>query len=338
MVELRTRRATGLLREFDDAGVLAPADVHVAARLGELTGETDDRVLLAVALTVRGTRHGSVVLDLADAATTTASDADDGELIDVDALPWPEVDAWAAACAASPVAAPGPGGEAPVRVDGTRLWLDRYWQQEQQVADALRHRAADPPADLDPTRLEADLDELFPAADDRDQRAATAAAAVSRVAVIGGGPGTGKTTTIARLVAVLRRQRPALRIALAAPTGKAAARLEEAVRSAAAHVPEPDRAALGAMTAGTVHRLLGRRPGSSGRFAHDHENHLPFDVVVVDECSMLSLTLTARLLEALGPATRLVMVGDPDQLASVEAGAVLGDIVAAGDDADLAPP
>ena len=330
MAELRTARAVGLLGEFDAAGVLTPADVHVALRLGALTGETDERVLLAVALTVRSTRHGSVVLDLVDAPGTTTSDADDGELIDVAALPWPETTQWAMACAASPVARLRPGSAAAaVHVVGTRLWLDRYWRQEQQVADELRARVADVPDDLDPERLERDLDELFPAPDDRDQRTATSVAALARVGVIGGGPGTGKTTTIARLIAVLYRQRPALRIALAAPTGKAAARLEEAVRAAGAQLPVVDRARLDAMSAGTLHRLLGWRPDSSSRFRHDRGNHVPYDVVIVDECSMMSLTITARLLEALGPATRLVLVGDPDQLASVEAGAVLGDIVEA---------
>ncbi len=326
MTGLHARRATGLLADFDAAGVLAPADVHVAARLGALTGEHDARVLLAVALTVRGTRHGSVVLDLADAAATTTSDADDGELIDISALPWPDPDAWVAACASSPLVA-DEHGMAPLHLAGSRLWLDRYWRQEVQVADELRRRAADRPTDPDDASLDADLADLFPADADADQRSATAVAARSRVSVIGGGPGTGKTTTIARLIAVLRRRHPALRIALAAPTGKAAARLAEAVRAAAATLPEADRAQLAGMPAATLHRLLGRRPGVSSRFRHDRDNHLPYDVVIVDECSMVSLTMTARLLEALAPATRLVLVGDPDQLASVEAGAVLGDVV-----------
>jgi exodeoxyribonuclease V alpha subunit len=304
---MMTLRASGLLREFDAAGMLVPADVHVALRLSALAGETDERVLLAVALTVRNTRHGSVVLDLADAATTITPDADDGEPVDVAALPWPAVDDWAAACAASAVVRPGEGG-APLHIVDSRLWLDRYWQQEAFVADELLQRSADRPSDLDLAALEAELDALFTEA---DQRKATRTAALSRVSVIGGGPGTGKTTTIARLVEVLRRQRPALRIALAAPTGKAAARLQEAV----------------GLPASTLHRLLGSRPDARSRFRHDRENRLPFDVVIVDECSMVSLTLMARLLEALPPAARLVLVGDADQLASVEAGAVLSDLV-----------
>ena len=319
---LSALRAQGLVRSFDEAGVLAAADVHVATRLASLTGETDERVVLAVALLVRGTRLGSVVLDLADAAQTITADEDDAPAEPV-ALAWPDLAAWVEACAASRLVAGAPG-TAPVHIVDTRLWLDRYWRQEALVASELALRSAVRPADLDPDALRADLDDLFA---DEHQRQAAAVAALSRVSVIAGGPGTGKTTTIARLLTVLRRQRPELRIALAAPTGKAAARLEEAVHSAGDPLTDADRAALAQLSASTVHRLLGRRPGVSSRFRHDRDNRLPYDVVVVDECSMVSLTLMARLLEALAPATRLVLVGDPDQLASVEAGAVLGDLV-----------
>jgi exodeoxyribonuclease V alpha subunit len=303
-------RATGLLREFGDAAVLGVADVQVATRLGALVGEGDERVLLAAALLVRGTRQGSVVLDLADAATTIAPEGESAEPV---ALLWPPVDEWVAACAGSPLVRPAPGG-APLHLIGTRLWLDRYWRQEALVADEVLARAADRPDDVDDARLAADLAELFPAAEDEDQRRATEVAVRSRVSVIGGGPGTGKTTTIARLIEVLRRLEPGVRIALTAPTGKAAARLQEAVQEAA-------------LPASTLHRLLGARPGVSSRFRHNRENRLPYDVVIVDESSMVSLTMMARLLEALPPAARLVLVGDPDQLASVEAGAVLGDLV-----------
>jgi exodeoxyribonuclease V alpha subunit len=321
MTAIGATRAVGLLAAFGDGGVLAAADVHVATRLAVLTGETDDRVLLAVALTVRNTRLGSVVLDLADAAETIVPEDDEfeGEMD----LPWPDPNEWTAACSISPLVADAPGGK-PLHLVGSRLWLDRYWRQEAQVADELMRRGADRPSDLDATILRADLATLL---DDDDQRHATSVAATSRISVIGGGPGTGKTTTIARLIAALRRQRPELRIALAAPTGKAAARLEEAVRNATAAMDARDRAALDGMAAATLHRLLGRRPGVSSRFRHDRNNRLPFDVVIVDECSMVSLTLMSRLLEALAPAARLVLVGDPDQLASVEAGAVLGDLV-----------
>lgn len=349
MTPLIAARATGLLADFSTSGVLVPADVHVAQRLGALVGETDDRVLLAAALTVRGTRYGSVVLDLAEAASRVAPDIEDtepGSNSDVGPggpatvggrpieLPWPQPDAWVAAVAASPLIT-GTAGGPPMQMVGTRLWLDRYWTQEMQVADELLRRSRDRPHDLDLHALRTDLDELFPDPGSDDQRTAVAVAALSRVAVIAGGPGTGKTTTVAQLVAVLRRGLGArLRIALAAPTGKAAARLEEAVHSAAGALSDDDRAALRSMSASTAHRLLGWRPDSTSRFRHDSDHHLPYDVVVVDESSMVSLTLMARLLEALPPSARLVLVGDPDQLASIEAGAVLGDLV---DPADLGP-
>jgi exodeoxyribonuclease V alpha subunit len=151
--------------------------------------------------------------------------------------------------------------------------------------------------------------------------------------VLTGGPGTGKTTTVAALLALLAEQaekagqrRP--RIALTAPTGKAAARLEEAVRQEMSHrLSVQDTERLGDFRAQTLHMLLGRRPDSSTRFRHDRDNRLPHDVVIVDETSMVSLTMMARLLEAVRPDARLVLVGDPDQLSSIEAGAVLADLV-----------
>jgi exodeoxyribonuclease V alpha subunit len=144
--------------------------------------------------------------------------------------------------------------------------------------------------------------------------------------VLTGGPGTGKTTTVARLLALLASGRR-LRIALAAPTGKAAARLQEAVQLEVSKLDPSHREALAGLHATTLHRLLGSRPDTSARFRHHRGNRLPHDVIVVDETSMVSLTMMARLLEAVRPETRLVLVGDPDQLASVEAGAVLADLV-----------
>ena len=155
-----------------------------------------------------------------------------------------------------------------------------------------------------------------------------------RFAVVAGGPGTGKTTTVARIVALLAEQAAARGdapplIALAAPTGKAAARLAEAVHDQARtlDVAAPVRDQLLALDASTLHRLLGRRPDSDTRFRHDRGNRLPHDVVIVDETSMVSLSLMARLVDAVRPEARLVLVGDPGQLTSIEAGAVLGDIV-----------
>jgi len=317
-------RATGLLRQFNAAGVLSAADVHVAQRVAALGGESDEAVLLALALTVRSTRQGSVVLDLATAEASTSVDIDvdleaEGAATPADVpLAWPQD--WVARCAASSLV----GG--PLRLHGSRMWLSRYWDQESLVADELLTRCDVAPDDLDVDVLRNGLGRLF-APEDTDQRTAAAVCALARVSVLAGGPGTGKTTTVSRLLALLREQHPDWRIALAAPTGKAAARLEEAVRSSTSELPPEDRARLGELAATTLHRLLGWRPEARTRFRHDRANRLPYEVVVVDETSMVSLTMMARLLEALRPSTRLLLVGDPDQLASVEAGAVLGDLV-----------
>lgn len=321
-------RATGLLAAFNAAGVLSAADVHVASRLGALVVETDETALLAAALTVRSTRGGSVVLDLATAADTVVPAVE--EVVDPAAvvaaeLPWPDVAGWVQACAASPLTR---GPHAPLVLRGSKLWLSRYDGQEQQVVDELRARTSERPDDLDLDVLAAGLDRLFPRPADADQRLGAAVCALSRVSVLAGGPGTGKTTTVSRVLALLREQHPGWRIALAAPTGKAAARLEEAVRSSTAGFDSADdRARVGELSGVTLHRLLGWQPGSRSRFRHCATNRLPVEVVVVDEASMVPLTMMARLLEALRPSTRLVLVGDPDQLASVEAGAVLGDLV-----------
>ncbi len=317
------RSAEGVLAAFNAAGVLEPADVHVAARVGRLGGEPDEDVLLATALAVRAVRLGSVCVDLAAVSHTVLGEGD--ELVDVSALPWPEPARWLEACAASGIVAHGadaPGGR-PLRLVDGLLYLERYWGEEELVRRSLAERAAVAPPEVDLPRLREGLERLFPASGSERQRLAAAVSALRRVTVLAGGPGTGKTTTVARLLALLHDQPgPPPRVALAAPTGKAAARLQEAV---AAELPPELRART--PDAATLHRLLGWRPG--GRFRYDRTQRLPFDVVVVDETSMVSLTMMARLLDAVRPQARLVLVGDPDQLASVEAGAVLGDLARA---------
>ena len=313
-------QAGGLLREFNEAGVVEAADVHVARRVSELAGETDETVALAVALAVRAVRGGSVCVDL-------TSVAEDSGLPD---LPWPGTDTWLAALAASPLT----GTPTVLRlIDDRLLYLDRYWREEGQVCADLLARPAPAPLTADEeSALEVALDRVFAAAGYDEQRAAARIALAQGTTVLTGGPGTGKTTTVAALLALLAEQAERSggatpRIALAAPTGKAAARLQQAVEEEVARLPESDRARLGTLTAVTLHRLLGPRPDTAARFRHHRENRLPHDVVVVDETSMVSLTMMARLLEAVRPEARLLLVGDPDQLASVEAGAVLADLV-----------
>ena len=327
--------ASGLLREFNHAGVLSAADVHVARRLGALGSETGGDVLLAVALAVRAPRLGHVHVDLEMVRDTAAVESDE-ETVDLQTLSWPDPGPWIEAVAASPLVAAGAAEDRarPLRLERSWLYLDRYWAEEVAVATRLRELLCAAPEAIDSALLNDGLSRLFPSDDERDQAAAAADAVRRRFAVVAGGPGTGKTTTVARIVALLCEQaadRPPL-TALAAPTGKASARLQEAVHDQAERldVSESIRDQLRALQATTIHRLLGYRPGSRSRFRHDAEQRLPHDVVIVDETSMVSLSLMARLIEALRPDARLVLVGDAGQLASIEAGAVLGDIVGDG--------
>ncbi len=314
------RGAGGLLRTFNEAGVLDAADVHVAQRLCALAAEDDELVALAAAVVVRAVRGGSVCVDLA----TVAEDAPD--------LSWPDADAWYAALAASPLVTADPPVLRLLDHDGVRLlYLDRYWREEEQVHADLVGRPAGSDAP-DEAWLAAALDRVFPASGYDEQRAAARVALTHATTVLTGGPGTGKTTTVAALLALCAEQAelagdPAVRIALAAPTGKAAARLQQAVEAEVAKLPDADRTRLLGVRAVTLHRLLGSRPDTSSRFRHHRDNRLPHDVVVVDETSMVSLTMMARLLEAVRSGSRLILVGDPFQLASVEAGAVLADLV-----------
>lgn len=314
----------GLLAEFNAADVLSSGDVAAARSLGALVGETSDSVLLAVALAVRAPRFGHVFADLATVLSTITVEPESG--VHVAALPWPALEPWLAAVATSPLVAVGDeaADRLPLRLVGSALYLDRFWQQERALAVDLRALHA-PAVSVDDAVLADGLDRLFT---DDAQRRAGETALRRRLSVIAGGPGTGKTTTVARIVALLLEQGVSL-VALAAPTGKAAARLEEALHEAAGSmdVSAETRAALQGLSASTLHRLLGWRPGSRSRFRHGRENRLPHDVVIVDETSMVSLSMMAALAEAVRPGARLVLVGDPGQLTSVEAGAVLGDIV-----------
>ncbi len=351
----RVPSSVAVLAPFVDAGVVGPAEVHLAASVARLAGERaalSDEVLLALAVAARGPRLGHVCVEL-DRVRALVVDGDDDAVAD---LPWPERAQWATALDTSQVvAAPADADAEPIRPlvwDGRRLYLHRYWAYERAVAADLVDRAGRAPrsaAGVDAAARRAKhfgvLESLFgpervPGADGGPdepnlQRRAAEVALGSGLAVIVGGPGTGKTRTVARLLAAAKlvaesEGRP-LDVALAAPTGKAAARMTEAVHLAVdAAVAEGLVSAslaeeLRSTRATTIHSLLGWAPGA--RFRHDRDDPLPHDLVVVDETSMVALPLMARLLDAVRPDAQLVLVGDPYQLASVEAGTVLGDVV-----------
>lgn len=310
-----------------DAGLLRELDLHLAHLLTHMDGTEGAELPLAAALASRQVGDGHVCLDLAAVAGTRLFEEETET-----ALTTPPLAAWRDALAASTVVG-GPGDAAPLILDGDRLYLGRYWRFEYDLATALQQRTARSNTDLDHARLAVGLARLYgpPGPGEPDwQRLAAALALLRPFCVISGGPGTGKTYTVTAILALLAEQAaPALpRVALAAPTGKAAARLVDSIRKAKAGLAlDPAIQAAIPEQAATLHRLLGITPGSA-RPRYHAGNPLHLDVLVVDEASMVDLPLMARLLAALPAGARLILLGDRDQLASVEAGAVLGDICA----------
>ncbi|HOD29665.1 MAG TPA: exodeoxyribonuclease V subunit alpha [Syntrophales bacterium] len=309
----------------------SPLDEAFGRFIRRIDGRDAPELADAAAWLSRSQAEGHICLDLE--ATPEDGLAGGGE-----ALPTrPGAERWKTLLETSP-AVGRPGDRLPLILDGSRLYLFRYWAYEHAVVRTLTTLATDAAGVPDEARLKAAFECIFPpdgGAERTDwQKVAAFAAARRRFAVVSGGPGTGKTFTVARILALLIAQDPGRppAIALAAPTGKAAARLQEAIREARATLALPP--ALGAAipeTASTLHRLLQGRPGTP-YFRYHADRPLPADIVVVDEASMVDLALFAKLTGALRPRARLILLGDKDQLASVEAGAVLGDICDTGRD------
>jgi len=318
-------------------------DMVFARFMQELSGSRSEALYLAAAFVSSGTRNGHICIRLADAAGRVVRRGGGGH----DTVVCPETGSWKE-CLESADVVGRPGDFRPMILDEKmRLYLYRYWKYEQRLIDRIRqhigNRGVTPTVDttepalpgLDIVLLKDGLSRLFLSdpSPGVDWRAVAALSAIlNNFTVISGSPGTGKTTTVAKILGLLLEQAKGnpLRIALAAPTGKAAVRLQEAVGRVKEKLAcsEDIRAAIPNQTS-TVHRLLGTLPRSP-YFRHNAGNPLPYDVVVVDEASMIALPLFSKLVEAVRPEAKIIILGDKDQLASVEAGAVLGDICGSG--------
>ena len=319
---MRNKRAPAPADGTSSDDSFSPIDLHFGRAMSRLAGGDYPGLERAAALASRATGNGDVCVRLTEVAPRDGREG--GESV-------PPLEEWLRVLRASPVVG-APGAFRPLVLDDEgRLYLHRYWDYEQRLAEGLLARAADAD-DVDEALLTAGLDRYFPDTEDAGQKLAAATAILRRLCVISGGPGTGKTTTVVKILALLAQQAKGrkLTIALAAPTGKAAARVQEAMRAAIGRL-DLDAAALECIPseAFTLHRLLGARPDTI-YYRHDRDNPLALDALVVDEASMADLALAAKLVDALHPRTRLILLGDKDQLASVEAGAVLGDICKSG--------
>ncbi len=312
------------LKELQQAGTLSSLDVHFALFMERLSGLPSQELAAAAALVSASTREGHICVDLSapkDLLTAFSFAGQKG---------------WWKKLRESGVVG-FPGEDKPLVLDeGGRLYLFRYWVYQAKLADGIRSRARERDRSLDRTLLKQGLSRLFPAENPGAvdwQKVAALTALIQRFTVISGGPGTGKTTTVAKILALfLEGKGPeASRIGLVSPTGKGASRLEEAIRNVKGTLDCEERIRKAIPEeASTIHRLLGTIPGSP-YFRYNEANRLPLDALIVDEASMVDLPLMSKLVQAMPVQSRLVLLGDKDQLASVEAGAILADICDAGE-------
>jgi exodeoxyribonuclease V alpha subunit len=312
------------LDTLQKSGFLSPLDLHFARFMEKRSRASSQELVLATALVSRFTREGHICLDLSLQDSFPVSGGGEG-------IVFPEAGKWLKKLRQSGVVGE-PGDHSPMIVDHKgRLFLYRYWEYQEELAKGIRNRMVHESRVSEMESLRQGLMKIFPAANGGGidwQKVAAFAAATRRFCVIAGGPGTGKTTTVAKILALLMEQSrgQGLRTALVSPTGKGAARLQEAMKKVKENLPcEESVKALIPDNASTIHRLLGPAVGSP-YFRFNAQNHLPVDAVVVDEASMVDLALMSKLVQALPSQARFILLGDKDQLSSVEAGAVLGDI------------
>ena len=340
---------------FIDAEVFTAIEVHAAQRITNAvfsTASTTNAAFidyLSVAIAVWAPVNGHVCIDLENVRQQVrdelGSAREDFDQKLQDELDWPSLAEWHQHLANNPlVFIPEPNNidhvdyTKPLVLFGNMLYLTRQWADEGIVAIALRTRLTATPTSL-PAQATTWVEAVFGKGSVDYQAQAVINALTHNTTVLLGGPGTGKTYTIAGMLHAFYSEHAAnntagninpLRVAIAAPTAKAARQVTTSVGLSLAlqHFPQTHADLISSVTktSSTIHRLLGWSPGNRGRFAHHAQNFLPYDIVIIDEVSMVSLPLMARLLEALAPTTKLVLVGDPQQLKSVEAGAVLPDI------------
>ena len=319
--------------EIKHSGLFSEIDLHFARFIAGFSPDRDGDVFLASALVSRATASGDICLAL-DAAAETALAAETVLLEKQDTyeqMRLPSLSQWRQTLFSSP-AVGKPGENRPLILDDrNRLYLYRYWDYENKLSNSIKTRIEDDLVDIDASGLRKSIQRLFPEAENQTinwQKIAAIVAVLKRFSVITGGPGSGKTFTIAGILALLlasaRGTTP--KIFLAAPTGKAAARLAESIKQAGQYLPCNDNVKNAIPNeVYTIHRLL--KPVAGTPYFHHHiDNPLPADIVVIDEASMVDLALMSKLVQAVAPNARLLLVGDKDQLASVEAGSVLGDI------------
>lgn len=317
------------LEQLCQQGAIDALDAEFAYLMADLDSTPSEELLLGAALASRAVNNGDVCLDLAQYAQQPLLWAETQQ----PSMLAPELTRWRRSLQNSQVVG-SPGAWKPLVLDDRdRLYLYRYWRYEECLAEALKQRAAQV-FKITHGPLKQSLARLFPAQGQHIgqdwQKIAAGLAVLRGFTVISGGPGTGKTTTLAKILAALLEQAGPhkLRIGLAAPTGKAAARVQEAIRASKAQLATLVTPAILASIpeeAFTVHRLL-RLRSDGVYFLHDEDNPLNLDILVIDEASMVDLALMAKIVQALPREARLILLGDKDQLSSVEAGSVFGEL------------
>lgn len=327
------------LDEFVAAGIFSNFDRYFAERLAAIVQGANQEVLFGAALASRAIVHGHVCVDLANLTGSKLTAADDTS----SELSIPQSEILTKKLRESPLVGDGTR-KTPLVLQKDRLYLHRYWQYENRLAEQLSNRSGRFSEVFDQALLADGLERLFPHDENYSstaQRRSAEIAVQRMLTIISGGPGTGKTTTIVKILVLLQEQALAkggnpLNILLLAPTGKAAARLTQSVLDKISFLKTNLTVKKNIPTqASTIHRALGYQASSPTRFRHDLENPLKVDAVFIDEASMVDIALMAKLFDAIPEKARIVLLGDHHQLVSVEAGSILGDIYDAAQQRDI---